>query len=140
MRRVTTLLCAFGLAAYAAPLCAGAQFAAYDGPDSVKTGTGGAKIVKDGIEFWTIGTPPRRFQVLGFITDSRHDKLLSGRAIGSSGIAKRVREAGGDAVVVVDQDKRADGVIGSINLSGGPSWGRAVHEITTQFIVVKYLP
>lgn len=122
------------------PLLARGQFAAYEGPDAVKTGTGGAKIAAEGVDFWTTGTPPRRFQVLGFITDTRHDKLLSGHAIGSGGIAKQVREAGGDAVIVLDQDRNTDGVIGSINLNGGASWGRTVHEVTTQFVVIKYLP
>ena len=128
------------LALIASPAWAGVQFSTYEGPDSVQTGTGGAKITKDGIDFWTDGTPPRKYQVLGFITDSRSDKALSGHAIGSGGLAKRVHEAGGDALIVVDQSKENAGMVGSIRLNGWPSWGRTVHEVTTKFVVVRYLP
>ena len=128
------------LALVAAPAVAGVEFATYEGPDAIQTGTGGAKLTKDGIDFWTVGTPPRRYQVLGFLTDTRSDKLLSGKAIGSSGLAKRVRDTGGNALIVLDRDKQAAGVVGAINTNGWPSWGRKVHEITTQFVVVRYLP
>ncbi|MFL6727968.1 MAG: hypothetical protein ACJ8FS_15865 [Sphingomicrobium sp.] len=128
---------AIALALLASPAWAGDQFSTYEGPDAVQAGTGGAKITKDGVDFWTDGTPPRKYQVLGFLTDSRHDKLLSGHAVGSSGLAKRVREAGGDALIVMGQDERNSGIVGGIN--GGFGWARSVHKITTKFAVVRYL-
>ena len=103
------------LAFFASPTWAGSRFSTYEGPDAVQTGTGGAKITKDGVDFWTDGTPPRKYQILGFLTDTRQDKLLSGHAIGSSGLAKRVREAGGDALIVMGQDERNSGIVGGIN-------------------------
>jgi len=136
--RASALCAAIVLFAFATPSAAGVQFSTYEGPDAVQTGTGGAKIVKDGVDFWTQGTPPRKFQVLGFIVDTRHDKLLSGHAIGSSGLAKRVRDAGGDALIMANQDQQTDGIVGGLN--GGFAWGRTVHEITTKFIVIRYLP
>jgi hypothetical protein len=37
----------------------------------VREGTGGEKKTVDGIDFWANGAPPRKFQIIGFITDSR---------------------------------------------------------------------
>ena len=125
------------LALLASPAWAGSRLSTYEGPDAVQTGTGGAKITKDGVDFWTDGTPPRKYQILGFLTDTRQDKLLSGHAVGSSGLAKRVREAGGDALIVMGQDERNSGIVGGIN--GGFAWGRSVHKITTKFAVIRYL-
>ena len=125
------------LALISSPAWAGSRFSTYEGQDAVQTGTGGARITKDGVDFWTDGTPPRKYQILGFLTDTRQDKLLSGHAVGSSGLAKRVREAGGDALIVMGQDERNSGIVGGIN--GGFAWGRSVHKITTKFAVVRYL-
>ena len=125
------------LALLASPAAAGVQFSTYEGADAIQTGSGGAKITKNGIDFWTDGTPPRKYQVLGFITDTRQDKLLSGKAIGSSGLAKRVREVGGDAMIVMGQNERNAGIVGGFN--NGMAWGRQVHKITTKFAVIRYL-
>lgn len=141
MRRKLLTAAAFAFAAV--PAQAGVKFAAYEGPDAIQTGAGGAKIAKDGVDFWTQGTPPRRFQVLGFLTDSRNDKLFSGNAVGSSGLAKRVQKLGGNALIVTDQDSRYAGHTGMIspNGFGGVNLlGRSVNQITTIFVVVRYLP
>jgi hypothetical protein len=58
----------------------------YEGPDAVQTGTGGAKITKNGVDFWTNGTPPRRYQIFGFLTDTLQDKLLSGHAMAAAAL------------------------------------------------------
>ena len=50
---------------------AAADFVAYESKDSVREGTGGEKKTVDGIDFWANGAPPRKFQIIGFITDSR---------------------------------------------------------------------
>jgi hypothetical protein len=137
------LLFACLVATLAAPASAGVQFSTYEGPQAVQTGTGGAKISKDGIDFWTDGTPPRRFQILGFLTDTRGDGSFSGNAIGSSGLAKRVRAAGGDALVIIDQNTRPEGSVGMLRpngFGGVQHISRAVNTVTTKFAVVRYLP
>ncbi len=143
MRRWTVAIMALVIGALAAPATAGVQFSTYEGPDAVQTGTGGAKISKEGVDFWTQGTPPRRFQVLGFLTDSRQDKRISGKAIGSKGLARRVTDAGGDALIVINQDSRGAGVVGYLapnGFGGVNAFGRQVNRITTVFAVVRYLP
>ena len=74
------------------------DFSAYEGPPQVQVGTGGTRIVKNGIDYWTSGTPPRRYQVIGMVQDRRDETWDGGHAIGSPSIAAKVRKAGGDAV------------------------------------------
>lgn len=121
------------------------KFVAYEGKDSVSEGRGGTKLVSHGIDFWTTGEPPRRFQVLGVLTDNRSRGLLHGDAVGSGSVAAKVKEAGGDAVIILGQSSKVTGYVhgGQANLTGGTAygfgWSRPVSEETTQMVVIKYL-
>ena len=132
-------------AVIAAPALARIEYASYEGRNAVLEGEGGTKIVKDGVDFWTSGSPPRRFKVIGVLTDTRKDKLLSGKAMGSSAIAKKVKEVGGGAAILANQDKAYAGTTSVLNAFGGNGYGSAVmsgrdvHEITSKFIVIQYL-
>ena len=101
---------------------AGAQFAAYEGWDKIQHGQGGDRKVVDGVDFWTQGSPPRRFQILGSITGERRRSGFIG-AVATSGlesdVARRARDAGGDAVILADSHD-------------------VVHP--PSYLVVKYLP
>lgn len=61
--------------------------------------------------------------MLGIYSDKRNDnlttRLFADDAIGSKGIAKRVRKLGGDAVIVLDRKSRYGGSTGSYS----PSYG-----------------
>ena len=140
--RLFRVLSASILVAFASPAAAKVQFAAYEGPESVQIGNGGAKTTESGVDFWTHGTPPRRYQILGFMTDSRADKRFSGNAIGSEGLAKRVLKLGGNALIVVDQNSRAAGMTGIMipnGIGGANMVGRQVNSISTTFMVIRYL-
>ena len=101
MNKTLNLVAIFAtLTLCAAPAWAGVTYAEYSGPDAVQTGNGGTKISKNGIDYWTSGSPYGKFQVLGVLSDTRTDKLLSGDAIGSKDLAKRVLKAGGNALIV----------------------------------------
>jgi hypothetical protein len=128
---VALLIWSIGSAAHA-----GLQFAQYEGPAAEQSGTGGTKITKDGVDFWTTGTPPRRYRILGVLTDSRYE-AWGKKAVGSGGVARRIRELGGDAVVVLDREDRSDG---AYVLPMGPSviGGEDVKTVT-QLQVIKYL-
>lgn len=117
------------------PAMAGADFAAYEGKGAISEGQGGTKIEKDGVEFWTTGAPPHRYQVLGMLSDTRGTGLFSGAAVGDSGVAKRVLSLGGNAVIVLGKDTQIKG--GMINAYGQMMIAR---RATTQMLVVKYLP
>lgn len=118
-----------------APATAKPKFAAYEGPDSIKTGEGGTRVTKGGVDFWTTGSPPRKYQIIGIMTDSRYNWERS--AIGSAGVAKQVLGLGGDAVVLLGQKDKSSGVY-AIPAGSSIIAGEDVKEIT-QLLVVKYL-
>ena len=141
------LSCLFVAAAlWASPVLAKARYVAYEGLDSISEGRGGTKVVAHDVDFWTTGQPPRRFQVLGIITDKRGTGWIAGDAVGSNSVAKKVKEVGGDAVIVMDQNSRITGYVhgGQANVNGnaayGSGWTAPVEEATTRMVVVKYLP
>lgn len=112
---------------------AGANFAPYEGQDAIAEGRGGTRVTKDGVDFWTTGEPPRRYQVLGVLSDKRGTGALSGKAIGGS-TAKHVRELGGDAAIILGEDTQAVGAMVMQNGMVG-----VARRKTTQMLVVKYL-
>jgi hypothetical protein len=134
-----TAALAFGLAS---PALAGAKidFALYEGQPKISTGEGGTKITKNGIDYWTTGTPPRRYQIIGFVQDKRDELMDSGHAIGSPSIGAKVKKAGGDAVIVESQEEAgktggygsATGFFGFLAMGGS--------KTITRMLVIKYLP
>src|SRR3546814_11755076 len=82
----------------ASPALARQDFAAYEGRAAIPEGVGGAKVSTHGIDYWTNGTPPRRFQLLGFIPATRPASALVPDILGSKGVAKAPPHQGGAAV------------------------------------------
>ena len=127
------------------PADAKTRFERYEARDSIIEGNGGSRIEKDGIDFWTMGDPPRRYQIIGIIRDNRGTGVFHGNAIGSSGIAKKVREVGGDGVILLNQDSALKGIYsqGQATANGNQAFGSSfaipIEERVTTFIVVKYL-
>ncbi len=138
-RRAVILALAIGLSA---PAVGGAKidFAVYEGPPKIATGEGGTKVTKHGIDYWTTGTPPRRYQIIGFVQDKRDVLIDSGNAIGSPNIAGKVKKAGGHAVIVESQEEA--GKTGGIG-NASPFFGffaMGGSKTITRMLVVKYLP
>lgn len=71
------------------------KYSAYHGAKIVE-GKGGAVSQTDGIDFWDEGEPPRKYQVIGVISDSRPEGFAM--AARRSQIAKLAKKHGGDAV------------------------------------------
>ena len=141
MKRLTMLAL---LAALSGPASAGKKFMAYEGRDAIRDGVGGTKVTTDGIDFWTTGTPPHRFQVLGIIDDKRGSGWWDGSAVGAHSIAKMVRKAGGNAALVAGQSRAITGFeYDYTRYSSDPAHGSgsATADVirSTRFIVVKYL-
>ncbi len=124
------------------------DFAVYEGAPVIKIGKGGTKISKNGIDYWTTGEPPRRYQVIGAVQDKRDETWDGGHAIGSPSIAKKVKIAGGDAVIVLSENEAGhSGGFSSTTgfASGGFGWlfglGMSGGSKTiTRMIAIKYLP
>lgn len=136
---------------------AGPEFLAYEGRNAIHEGQGGEKKTVDDVEFWSNGSPPHKFMVLGSLTDRRHATGLIGMVRMSSlddDIAKAAKAAGGDAVILASEDNEVVGVVGSSSTSvfGSGGWGgfqasgfstgysRPVEKHNSRYIVVRYLP
>jgi hypothetical protein len=120
------------------------DFALYEGKPIIKTGEGGTKLTKHGIDYWTSGEPPRRYQVIAMVQDKRDEMWDGGHAIGSPSIASKVKSAGGDAVIVQSENEAGHGG-GFSSGSGGLGWlfGLGMSggsKTVTRMLVVKYLP
>lgn len=132
----------------AGPVLARAKidFATYEGRPIIEIGDGGSKITKNGIDYWTSGKPPRCFHVIGHVTDRRNEDMDGGHAVGSPRIARLTKQAGGNAVILINQNDVAagssgfgavygygwSGLFGSMFTVGGT-------KTMTAFVVVKYL-
>jgi hypothetical protein len=80
--------------------CASTDFQAIEsqGP-IVAQGVAGTRKVVDGVDIWTSGAPPRKYQVIGVIEDKRGGGILPMSQY-EHDIAAKVRKAGGDGAIV----------------------------------------
>ena len=62
MRCFISIIVLFALAG-----CATIDFQPYEGKNNLYEGTGGTKVIVDGIEFWANGSPPHKYSVIGMI-------------------------------------------------------------------------
>ena len=90
------------------------KYYSYSG-DSVIFGSGGASKKVDGIDIWIDGTPPGKFQIIGFIEDSRPGRGPA-MALRNQALASKAREHGGDGVLL-----RAEQTESAIALQTGSS-------------------
>lgn len=117
----------------------------YEAKATIVDGQGGTRTTENGIDYWTSGDPPRRYQVLGIITDTRGTGWMSGDAVGSTKIAKKTKEVGGDAVVILHQGSRIKGYAGGGtmqsygNNSTAQTYSVPIDERRVIFAVIKYL-
>ena len=145
---MSRLVISLTLAAVAAstPAYGKTRFETYEARETIFQGQGGSRILKDGIDFWTVGDPPRTYQIIGIIRDNRGTGPLHGNAVGSKGVAKVAREAGGDAVILLNQNTDLKGVWsqGQASAQGNQAFGSGlaipIKEKVTTFVVVRYLP
>jgi hypothetical protein len=66
---------------------------------SPMVGQGGAAKTINGVDIWQIGTPPRKFQIIGFIEDSRPGGPPS-MAQRDGALATVAKAHGGDGVLI----------------------------------------
>jgi len=132
------------------------EFLPYEGKNAIHDGEGGNRKTVNGIDFWTNGDPPKRYQVIGAITDERHKTGLIGLFSMSNlerDIAKAAKDNGGDAVILTDAKDEVTGVVGTSYGSAtgsatggmataqgfGSGFARPVKEHESRYLVVKYL-
>src|SRR3546814_16860557 len=100
------LLSSVNSASYSAALLeaseaqAKSQFTPNKARNSIVERKGRPRTTKHGIDYWTMGDPPRRYKVIGIIRDKRGDGPLSVAALGSKSVAKATLNAGDRKIVV----------------------------------------
>ena len=146
MRPVVVWFATFAMSAgVATPVGAKSRFQPFEARNSIVEGTGGTRVTKNGIDYWTAGDPPRRYQILGIIVDKRSSGPLAGDAVGSKSVAKAAVKAGGDAVILLSQNTRMTGIFhsGQAQSYGGQAYGSGVSvpvgQEVAQLAVIKYL-
>jgi hypothetical protein len=128
--------------------CASTEYKAYEGKGNVIEGTGGTKVVVDGMEIWDNGNPPRKFKVLGIIEDQRPGGILPMAQLRGD-MVRKAKEAGGDAIIQLNSDSQIAGfyTTGSATATGygntatayGSSTSMPVRRNMAKFAVIKYL-
>lgn len=127
--------------------CATTEYKAFEGKGNVIEGKGGTKVVVDGMELWDNGDPPRKFKVLGIIDDERPGGLIPMSQLRSD-MAKKAREAGGDALIQLNSQSQIAGYYTSSSASAygnttatayGSSTTMPVRRNVAKYAVIKYI-
>lgn len=93
--------------------CSTTSFQTFEGARPV-VGTGGSRETIEGIDFWSNGSPPRKFQVVGIIDDDRHGGIIPMAGL-KKDVARKARESGANAVILLGSDSRITGWINNSN-------------------------
>ena len=125
------------------------EYYAYQG-GSPTVGQGGACKRVNGVDIWLTGTPPRKFQIIGYIEDSRPGGPPS-MAQRNSKVAASAKQQGGDGVLMQSDSSQYMGTFTSGNaftsfngftntaLTTGSSFSAPMMRREGRFFVIKYL-
>ena len=113
--------------------CATVDFQPYEGNSSVIQGEGGTKVVTDGIDFWSNGTPPRKYRLIGVIT-SEVAAGIGDEGIVRSAVATEVKKQRGDAAIQMDSNTTQTGV-----MRVGPNYFAGTSTKSIKFSILKYI-
>jgi hypothetical protein len=111
----------------------------------IKDGQGGERKTVDGVDIWLHGDPPRRYQIIGSLTDVRKkNPILAQRMFGheprmadlEGDIAKAAKASGGDAAILEDEKDAVTRYMGG----GDEGSIRPLMDHQSRYAVVKYLP
>jgi hypothetical protein len=128
--------------------CTSTDFQAWEGRNPVIEGHGGTKKVVDGVDVWTNGDPPRRFRILGIIDDERPGGIIPMAEL-KHAIAKKAREHGGNAVIMISSSSQLQGyytagaintqIYGNTATSFGSATSVPITRRASKYMVIKYL-
>jgi hypothetical protein len=127
--------------------CVSTEALPYQG-GGVFVGQEGAAKNVNGIDFWLTGSPPRKFQIVGYIQDSRPNRGIPLLTMYPD-LAKAAKSLGGDGVLIQSESIQYAGSVSSGNTfvsplgSGLVATGSGISVPLTQreghFLVIKYL-
>lgn len=123
-------------------------FRPYEGKTNSYEGVGGTRTTVDGIDIWETGTPPRKYKIIGVIDDKRGGGLIP-MLMKDGDIAKKAKEAGGDALIRLSSQSEVTGYIthttATVNAFGntatgyGTSFTTPATKNSESLLVIKYL-
>lgn len=122
MKRIIALALAAVLAG-----CTSVDFQSYDDTSRVHRGTGGTRVVVDGIELYTSGAPAREYVILGAVEAAVGDGYGADGMVRGA-VAREIRARGGDAGVLVSQETDVTGAF----------QGMLVTRKMARFYAIKY--
>lgn len=107
-------------------------------------GAGGTKDVVNGVDVWVTGAPPRKFRILGVISDLRPNGVIP-QNNKLPELTKATKDQGGDAMILYTSEERFAGTVavGNVSTFGTSATGTAVsvpaYKSLSRYLVVKYL-
>ena len=123
------------------------NYYSYSG-SGVYQGRGGASKNVDGIDIWLVGTPPRKFQIIGYITDSRPGGPIP-MAMRDSDLAAAAKKNGGDGILLKAEQSDFLGTYstanataftnGNVTTAFGSGVSVPIVRREGQYFVIKYL-
>ena len=145
-RMITALTTVFLLAGCAS---VSTDYAAFEGVQAATVkGTGGAKVVVDGMEIWIDGEPPRKFKIIGFIDETREASWMYTYTPPDRGdIVKKAREAGGNAIIKLNSQSQLESfyAAGGVSASDYNVYLSNIYcydspeRIASKYAVIKYV-
>lgn len=119
--------------------CAQTNYQVYEGRTAnIVEGQGGTKEVIAGYDIWDNGNPPRRYQVLGVSTVEDFDNPFGQQRMRGA-IADQIKQAGGDAAIVVDGYSQGQSLTGIALPKGQMAFGSSSGRKQVRYQIVKYL-
>jgi hypothetical protein len=126
----------------------------------IKEGGQGTRKVVDGVDIWTTGEPPRKYQVIGIINDERLQAPFEMQRYYHD-VASKVKQAGGNGAIEAYSNSQVTAIVSnSSTISSGTvsayaagnaafghysgtsnttGWTAPQQHHSARFVVVKYL-
>ena len=129
--------------------CAGCvtNYYTYSGSGTYE-GRGGASKNVNGIDVWLVGTPPRKFKIIGYITDSRPGAPIP-MAMRDSDLAAEAKKNGGDGILLKAEQTDFLGTYstgnatavtnGNVTSAFGSGMSVPITRREGQYFVIKYV-
>ena len=146
MKRTCAILS--GALALALAACSSTQYATYSG-SPVLVGQGGASRQVDGLDVWLVGTPPRPYQVVGYMKDYRYEGNWKSGSLLATSVVTQARAAGADAIIITSDSHDPAGTFSTGSVTGwstGYNFGASawagtapLYERNSTFLAIKYI-
>ena len=144
-KSLTILTTALGLTISA---CSSTQYATYSG-SPVLVGQGGASRQVQGLDVWLFGSPPRPYQIIGYIKDYRYEGNWKSSSLLATAVVAQARAAGADAIIINSDSHDAAGSVSAANVTGwssGFNFGASglgtttpLYERNSSFLAIRYI-